>query len=505
MDKYTQKTKEWLDKRFAEGVREGDYLAHQPIYGYKRGRTEGRDLIRYLRNLSILTKLSYLKFDSFMDIGGAEGYMPNLVKTAFKVDSYTCDLSFEANLRAKEIFNLDSVSIDISNLPFKDEAFDVVLCSEDLEHVANPVQAISELRRITKKALLITTEAVCYDSLERKLRMMLVDLSEDHCDRNWFIAEDFIFMLGDNIDCESTIYDPGIADKGASLDEVKIILSGYAERGILTRGGVGITVLLSKILKDERLKGTIPNLVDIILNTAANTDYKKNNDSDLHPISARLVELLRCPACQSVVDLDKNTLRCSSCGNEYAVKDNVPIMYTHDKDANFLTKKWNTRFLSEFGHDYKHFLKLKKVFEHTTSKPNFLIRIIVCRALKIEKFICNSINVMCQRSLLASVAYFLRVLKKRTLREIYRVINRVRKPVLSDFKIGDTVEFAKDYQALDNQKVFVRQGTFGKIAAISDDKITIRVEGVECPVDLWANTKRGYKPTLMHIKQVKIS
>ena len=89
MDKYTQKTKEWLDKRFAEGVREGDYLAHQPIYGYKRGRTEGRDLIRYLRNLSILTKLSHLKFDSFMDIGGAEGYMPNLVKSAFKVDSYT--------------------------------------------------------------------------------------------------------------------------------------------------------------------------------------------------------------------------------------------------------------------------------------------------------------------------------------------------------------------------------------------------------------------------------
>ena len=82
MDKYTQKTKEWLDKRFAEGVKEGAYFAHQPIYGYKRGRTEGRDLIRYLRNLSILTKLSYLKFDSFMDIGGAEGYMPNLVKTA---------------------------------------------------------------------------------------------------------------------------------------------------------------------------------------------------------------------------------------------------------------------------------------------------------------------------------------------------------------------------------------------------------------------------------------
>ena len=39
---------------------------------------------------------------------------------------------------------------DVTRLPFKDEAFDVVICSEVLEHIPDNVRAISELVRVLK-------------------------------------------------------------------------------------------------------------------------------------------------------------------------------------------------------------------------------------------------------------------------------------------------------------------------------------------------------------------
>ena len=37
MDTYTEDTKSWLDQRFREVDAEGVFLAHQPIYGFRRG------------------------------------------------------------------------------------------------------------------------------------------------------------------------------------------------------------------------------------------------------------------------------------------------------------------------------------------------------------------------------------------------------------------------------------------------------------------------------------
>jgi len=57
--------------------------------------------------------------------------------------------------------NIDIVS-DISRIPEEDETFDVILCSEVLEHVPNPVMALSEFNRLLKKGgLLIVTAPFC--------------------------------------------------------------------------------------------------------------------------------------------------------------------------------------------------------------------------------------------------------------------------------------------------------------------------------------------------------
>jgi len=51
---------------------------------------------------------------------------------------------------------------DIHRLPFSDEEFDVILCTEVLEHVKNPFLAVSEMKRVLKKGgkILLTTRFI---------------------------------------------------------------------------------------------------------------------------------------------------------------------------------------------------------------------------------------------------------------------------------------------------------------------------------------------------------
>jgi ubiquinone/menaquinone biosynthesis C-methylase UbiE len=65
------------------------------------------------------------------------------------------------NLRiAKESINakskVDFILADINYLPFYELSFDIVLCSEVLEHLYEPAKALRELSRVFRKTLLLT-------------------------------------------------------------------------------------------------------------------------------------------------------------------------------------------------------------------------------------------------------------------------------------------------------------------------------------------------------------
>ncbi|MFX1394282.1 MAG: class I SAM-dependent methyltransferase [Promethearchaeota archaeon] len=173
MDEYTQKTKIWLDERFKNYDDKGIYFAHQPIYGFRRGHSEAGIIGRYIITYQIMKMLSHLKFNSLLDVGGAEGYKAYVVRIIFGVDVKNSDLSEEACKRAKEIFDIDSDPVEIQNLPYKSNQFDVVLCSETLEHVSNFHKAVYELLRVASKAVVITiphqTKEVIDDIIKRKI------------------------------------------------------------------------------------------------------------------------------------------------------------------------------------------------------------------------------------------------------------------------------------------------------------------------------------------------
>lgn len=170
MDPYTQQTKDWLDQRFRQTDASGVYVAHQPIYGFRKGHSEPWLIIRYVITYQIMRALAHLRFSSLLDVGGAEGYKAALARELFGADVTSCDLSEEACTRAREIYGIEGQSIDIHELPFEDGQFDVVVCSETLEHVSRLEDATRELLRVARRAVVITVPHEPEEWVERNIR-----------------------------------------------------------------------------------------------------------------------------------------------------------------------------------------------------------------------------------------------------------------------------------------------------------------------------------------------
>jgi SAM-dependent methyltransferase len=165
MDSYTVEEKNLVEKRFSDSV-DGVYRAHQPIYGYMTGPCEWYFTGRYIPTLRIMQELARIKGESMLDVGGAEGYKSYLARNLFGLSVHTSDLSEEACKRAEQIFGVKATALDIHDLPFVDGEFDVVTCSETLEHVTDPKKAIDELLRVAKKAVIITVPVEDPEHLE---------------------------------------------------------------------------------------------------------------------------------------------------------------------------------------------------------------------------------------------------------------------------------------------------------------------------------------------------
>ena len=95
--------------------------------------------------------------DLFLDVGCGSG---EYLKYASEAGSKCVGIDISVNYLkiAKEKCPVaDFVRADIRMLPLRDSCADVTLCSEVLEHVSNLTEAVAELKRATKRNLIITT------------------------------------------------------------------------------------------------------------------------------------------------------------------------------------------------------------------------------------------------------------------------------------------------------------------------------------------------------------
>jgi ubiquinone/menaquinone biosynthesis C-methylase UbiE len=108
-----------------------------------------------------------------LDVGCGAGYFLFLIREKYRLEGFTpiiagLDISnFQLSYMAKRMHKeeiLDALAVHGNGeyLPFADESFDLVTCSEVLEHIRNPFQALSEMHRVLKTngMLLLSTPSM---------------------------------------------------------------------------------------------------------------------------------------------------------------------------------------------------------------------------------------------------------------------------------------------------------------------------------------------------------
>jgi len=199
LDHYTKQTRIWLEERFRRGASEGRYFAHKPIYGFGIQPTEKNHTVRMTLALSILRVLNRLNGNSILDVGGGEGYISILSKMILGYEPIMLELPIEACRRARQLFALASLSVDAHSIPFKDRIADVVIMSEVIEHLKDPIRAMEEAYRVMDKALIITSQETHPWKWERYARMKVRDLKKKHAERTFFHPDDFRALFGEQV------------------------------------------------------------------------------------------------------------------------------------------------------------------------------------------------------------------------------------------------------------------------------------------------------------------
>ncbi len=119
----------------------------------------GDDVFAIGRMRQILSYMQGVKIRSLLDVGCAEGlYLKWFEEHSPQGLAVGLDLSLRYLLKARErACGRYHVQADSGLLPFRDSCFDMVLCSEVLEHTPDPKEVFKELVRVSRGHLIVTT------------------------------------------------------------------------------------------------------------------------------------------------------------------------------------------------------------------------------------------------------------------------------------------------------------------------------------------------------------
>jgi len=107
-----------------------------------------------------LNQLKYFHVPSparILDIGSGNGSLIKKISTTIDCETYACDCT--SNLMKLEDQVVDIVDLNSDLLPYADDFFDVVLCTEVIEHLENFRSLVREIYRVLKNhgVVILTT------------------------------------------------------------------------------------------------------------------------------------------------------------------------------------------------------------------------------------------------------------------------------------------------------------------------------------------------------------
>lgn len=131
-------------------------------YQIERYKVNSKDNMENLsrRKIAVFDRvLKDKKFNRVLDAGCGDGRLAKLVKDRWGAEVYGVDVSRKGVELARG-FGIKAKVADISKkIPFANNFFDLVICTETIEHVADPDSLLKEIHRILKPdgTLLLTT------------------------------------------------------------------------------------------------------------------------------------------------------------------------------------------------------------------------------------------------------------------------------------------------------------------------------------------------------------
>jgi len=138
-----------------------------------------------------------------LDAGSGEGYgAKELLKRVPDLRIMGVDLSATSLLKAKEVCPpLATCAADVRSLPFLAGSFDLVISLEVLEHLQDPVRAISAFKRITSRNILLTVPNEPVFRIQRMLMGMDIGSLGDHPEHinHWGLLSFKQFLVGQGL------------------------------------------------------------------------------------------------------------------------------------------------------------------------------------------------------------------------------------------------------------------------------------------------------------------
>lgn len=103
---------------------------------------------------------------TLLDVGCGSGYFLKRANEK-KLKTTGCDVIPDLNFEGSNY-----VAANVEDLPFEDDAFDIVTCSHTMEHVIDFQKAVSELKRVAKKQLIVVVpcQRAYYYTLDEHVR-----------------------------------------------------------------------------------------------------------------------------------------------------------------------------------------------------------------------------------------------------------------------------------------------------------------------------------------------
>ena len=134
---FVELSKKWFDKQ-APIYDETDTILYS-----KYGKISCKNIYEYLKGR---------EYKKLLDIGCGTGYLINMLSKDYNAEFTGLDLSSEMIKQAnnKNIKNAKFIEERSDEVPFEDNSFDIVTCSQSFHHYLDTDKAMQEARRVLK-------------------------------------------------------------------------------------------------------------------------------------------------------------------------------------------------------------------------------------------------------------------------------------------------------------------------------------------------------------------